>query len=354
MLTIMTFRSLTLAFAIAIFFCVGSVVAQTPTPTPVVHKEVKRWFDFETLNVATRYRYIETNGGTTASVLQYQANVRGRFKFDAKGKYSVVASAATGSNITSGWNLTGWGTGDPQYDFYVKQLFFEAKPIKPLAIQFGGIAPNNGENTEITGYDNDSYLMGERVKILAPKELYFDEISVTSAFIGPNARPNVFRRFKYLDESNYRQILVRKTIKKRASFSADYTFESHTHTLRQAVKVNVPEIKLVDSLRFENYERLDPQPGYGFALSGDKKINSKLSITGGLTKISHTVLNGDRYPRGTRFYVNAAYKLNPELTLNPVIIQAIGPLATPSIPRTRFEIIASYNILEAFHHYKIF
>lgn len=350
----MTSRLFIPVVAVAIFFSVGTVAAQTPSPTPVVHKEVKRWFDFETLNIATRYRYTETNGGTTASVLQYQANVRGRFKFDSKGKYSVVASAATGNNITSGWNLTGWGPGDPQYDFYVKQLFFEAKPVKPVAIQFGGIAPNNGENTEITGYDNDSYLIGERVRILAPKQLYFDEISLTNAFVGDPTRPNVFRRFKRLDESNYRQVLVRKTINKRASFSADYTFATDSHTLRQAVKVNVPEIKLVDSLRFENYERLDPQPGYGFGLTGEKKVTSKLNITGGVTKISHTMLNADRFPRGTRVYLIGAYKVNREFTINPVIIQAIGPLAAPSIPRTRFEIIASYNILEALHHYKIF
>lgn len=337
-----------------LFFCVEMGAAQSPSPTPVIHKEIKRWFDLEALTAATRYRYLESNGGTSASAQQYQVFARGRFKFDAKGKYSVVGAIATGNNIAGGWNNTGWGTGDVQAEFYVKQLYFEAKPIKPLAIQFGGIAPSNGENTEITGYDNDAYLMGERVSVRDPKRFYFDEISATNGFIGDPTRPNVFRRFKRLDESNYHQFLVRKIIGKRASFSADYTFDSGTDTLRQAVKVNIPESKIVDSIRFENYERLDPRPGYGFGLTGEKRVTPKFSLIGGITKISHAMLNGDRYPRGTRLYVGGTYKITRELSINPIIIQGVGPLVSPSIPRTRFEIVAVYNFLEALHHYRVF
>ncbi|MEO8041691.1 MAG: hypothetical protein ABI646_03675 [Acidobacteriota bacterium] len=335
-------------------FSVGMDSAQAPSPTPVAHKKIKRWFDLEALAIATRYRYVESDVGLSTSAQQYQVFARGRFKFDSKGKYSVVGAIATGNNIVGGWNNTGWGTGDLQADFYFKQLYFEAKPIKPLAIQFGGIAPNNGENTEITGYDNDAYLMGERVSVGDPKKFYFDEISATNGFIGDPTRPNVFRRFKRLAESNYHQILVRKTINKRVTFSADYTFDSGTDMLRQAVKVNVPELKVVDGFRFENYERLDPRPGYGFALTGEKKVTPKLNLIGGVAKISHVILNGDRYPRGTRVYFGGTYKITGEFSINPIIIQAVGPLAAPSIPRTRFEIIAAYNFLEALHHYHIF
>ena len=342
------------SFLVLLLFCVVLSAAQSPSPTPVVHKKIKRWIDLEALAVATRYRYVRSSGGQTTPVQQYQALARGRFKFDPKGKYSVVGVITTGNTISSGWNLTGLGAGDPQADFYAKQLYFEAKPIKPLAIQFGGISPNNGENTEITGYDNDAYLMGERVRVLDPKRFYFDEISATNGFIGDPTRPNVFRRFKRLGKSNYHQILIRKTISKRASFSADYTFDSGTDMLRQAVKVNVPELKVVDSVRFENYERLDPRPGYGFGLTGEKKVTPKLNFIGGITKISHVFLNGDRYARGTRIYLGATYKITREFSINPIIIQAVGPLTTPSIPRTRFEIIAAYNFLEALHHYHIF
>src|SRR4030095_3972432 len=259
-------RSASLRIFAALCFCVGIAGAQPPSPTSPVHSEIKRWFDLGELTAATRNRYVRTDAGLTTDPLQYQVVARGRFKFDSKGKYSIDGLLTTGNNIQGGWNLTGLGTGNGQAGFYVKQLYFEAKPIKQIDVQFGGIAPNNGENTEITGYDNDAYLMGERVKILYPKKLYFDEISFTNGFIGDITQPNVFPRFKRLKTSNYRQFLVHKTISKRASFSADYTFASETHMLRQAVKLNIPELHFVDSFRFENYQRLDPNPGYGFAL----------------------------------------------------------------------------------------
>ena len=339
---------------IFVLMIAGIAEAQSPAPSPVVHKEIKRWFDFETLSAATRNRYVKTDGGLTTDPLQYQLVARGRFKFDSKGKYSVVGLLTTGNNIQSGWNLTGLGTGNGQVRLYAKQLYFDAKPIKQIEVQFGGIAPNYGENTEITAYDNDVYLMGERVSIRHPKRLYFDEISFTNAFIGDLTEPNVFLRFKRLSESTYRQFLVRKTINKRASFSVDYTFDTGTHMFRQAIKLTVPELKLVDTLRYENYERLDPNPGYGFALTGEKKVGKKLNFLGGFTKISHTLLNGDRYQRGTRVYFHTAYKITPELSIGPVIIQAIGPLDVRARPRTRFEFIASYNFLEALHRHRIF
>ena len=349
-----TLGSAVLRIVAAVCLCVGIATAQSPSPTPVVHKEVKRWFDFEALTAATRLRYVNSDAGQSTNPLQYQVLVRGRFKFDSKGKYSVVGLVTTGNNILSGWNLTGLGTGNGQARLYVKQLYFEAEPIKPIEVQFGGIAPDNGENTEITGYDNDVYLMGERVRIKHPKKLYFDEISLTNAFIGDITEPNVFLRFHRLAKSNYHQFLVRKRINKRVSFSADYTFDSGTDMLREAVKVNTPELRLVDFIRFENYQRLDPDPGYGFAVTGEKKLGKKFNFIGGFSKISHTLLNGDRFQRGNRVYFHTSYKITPELSVGPVIIQAIGPLDAPSRPRTRFEFIASYNILDALRHHRIF
>ena len=346
-----------IALVFAILCAVSTYTAQTAkaTPTPQPHPEVHRWFEVESLSISTRYRYIGNAAGqTTNNQQQWQFVGRGRFKFDRKSKYSVVTQVATGNSLTGGWNNTGWGTGDLQTNIYVKQLYFDAKPVKPVEIQFGGIGINNGENTEITGYDNDVYLMGERVVIRAPKQLWFDEISVSNGFLGDVNRPNVFRRFKHLDDSNYHQFLVRKNVNSRASFSADYTFESGIDTLRQGVKVNAKELKFVDSLTFENYERLDPDAGYGFALTGSKRINSKFELNGGFTKISHTMFNGDRYPRGERLCLSAVYKITRELTLNPVIIQAVGPLVTPSTVKTRFEIIVGYNVLEAFHHHHVY
>jgi hypothetical protein len=345
---------------IILFIFVSAVVtaegqSQKPSPTPSPLPNVHRWFDLDALSIAIRYRYINAaNGATVGNAQQWQMVARGRFKFDRKGKYGVVAHMQSGNTFTGGWDNTGFGTGDSQTNLFLKQLYFDAKPTRTIEIQFGGLAITNGENTEITGYDNDNFIVGERASFRVPKTLYFDEITITNAFLGDINRPSVFRRFKRLDRSNYHQLLVRKQVTKNVGFSADYTFDSGVDTLRQAVRVKLPKAKIVDSVLYENYERIDPQPGYGFAVTVEKKVSAKLNLSGGFAKISNVMLNSDRFPRGERIFLSAAYKPIAELTINPVLIRAVGPLATSNIPRTRFEIIASYNILEALHHYRVF
>jgi len=348
-------RIVVIAFVSCALAAIAFSQSSTPSPTPQVNPEAHRWIDVDTFSISTRYRFIENaNGRTNSDQQQWQFMLHGRFKFDRKGRYGVVASLASGNTLTGGWNNTGWGTGDLQTNLFPKQLYFDAKPLKQLEIQVGGMGINNGENTEITGYDNDTYITGERVVVRAPKNLYFDEISLTNAYLGDATHPSVFRRLKHLDRSDYHQFLVRKQVNKRVGFSADYTFESGIDTLRQAVHLKLPETRVLDTLLFEDYERIDPQPGYGFALTGEKKVTPKLTFTGGIVKISHVMFNGDRYPRGERVYLIAAYKLTHELTISPVIIRAVGPLHTPTTARTRFEIIAGCNVLELLHRVKIY
>src|SRR5205085_629189 len=109
-------------------------------------------------------------------------------------------------------------------DFNLRQLYFDARPVDGIQIQVGGLGIERGENTEITTYDNDGYIVGERLHIARPKRLYFDDIVATRAFIGDTNQPNVFRRLHRLDEANYYQLLVRKTVNKAFGFSADYTY----------------------------------------------------------------------------------------------------------------------------------
>lgn len=328
--------------------------AKPPKPSFAAKNGVTRWLDLEALSVATRYNFIENENRTKAANNdQYQVIARGRFKFDAKGKYSVYTGVQTGQSFTSGWNNSGWGTGRRQTNIHVKQLFFEAKPIRGLAVQYGGLAINNGVNSEITGYDNDGYIMGERVSLRYPKQLYFDEIHVTYAHLGELSRPSVFRRFKRLDESNYHQFLAVKNLNKRVSFSADYTFESGMDTLRQAVRVKVPETHFLDNVLFENYERLDPNPGYGFNIQGDRKLTKKFLLTGGFARIDRPMLNGDRFPRGNRFHLTGVYNLTRELTLTAWVIQGVGPLPG-NIPRTRVNVLLSYNILQSLRRAHIY
>ena len=302
------------------------VASASPVPR---NERIRRWFEMDTFTISTRYRHMTNNVNLGSSdVLQFQVQARGRFKFDEKGKYSVTAGVYTGNRIDSGWGSTGWGTGRAQTNLYVKQLY-------------------------ITGYDNDSYFMGERVTVRAPKQLYFDEISAANGYFGDITTPSVFRRFDRLDESNYHQFLVRKRINKNVSFSADYTFEAGRDTFRQAVKFSVPGFRALDSMRFENYQRVDPDKGYGFAIPGEKTLRKKLNLNGGFSRIDTLMFNGDRFPRGNRVFAGWNLKMIPELSFGGIWIQGIGPLPTPTTPRTRFELILTYNVLESLKRFKL-
>ncbi|MEP6946136.1 MAG: hypothetical protein ABJA02_09485 [Acidobacteriota bacterium] len=344
------------AIALSGAFICAAQSPPPPTPAPPrpnPFSSFRRFVELDALSVSTRYRYIgDSNRAIAANQDQYQIIARGRFKFDKSGRYSIGFGLQTGNVFNAGWNSTGWGTGAPRNDLILRQLYFDARPVNGLEIQIGGLAFNNGENTEITSYDNDGYLTGERVRITRPKRLFFDEISLTRAYIGDTARPNIFARLHRLGNANYYQLLGRKRLNKSVSFSADYTYEAGSDTLRQGVKFSVPKFALLDSFLFENYERLDPKPGYGFSVYGQKKVNRHLTVGEGFARIDRTMLNADRFPRGNRIFANILVPVTRELSVNAVAIHGLGPIAA-TLPRTRIELIVSYNVLETLKRFKI-
>lgn len=326
---------------------------KTPEPAPARADKIKRWFEFDEFFVAARYRFTENaNGVTATNALQWRFGGKGKLKFDGRGRYGVVAGLYSGASFNSGWNATGWGTGRLLTNLYLKQLYVTARPIKPLEFQVGGLGINNGENTEATGYDSDGFIMGERVIVRHAKTFYFDEISLTNAFLGELNHPSVFRRFGKMSQSNYRQFLVRKQVNKRVGFSADYTFDRGTDTLREAIKIKTPEIRIADSITFENYQRFDGPGRYGFNLFGEKKINDKFSVNGGFVRIDAVLLNGDRFPRGNRLHTTATYKPRPDISIAAAVTQGVGPIL-PTLPRTRLDIVFTYNILQALRDHKL-
>jgi len=333
-----------------------SKVEPKSTNTPKTSREkIKRWLEIDGFTVSTRYRYIKTNAHITAADQdQYQVQLRGRFKFDPKGKYSVYAGLFTGTTLTGGWNNSGWGTGKGQTNLYLKQLYFAAKPVKGFEFQVGSLGGYNGEATEITGLDNDVYMTGERAFARLPKNLYLDEVAFTNAYLGDVNTPNSFRRFKRLDESNYHQVMVRKQFGKNVGVSADYTFESGRDTLHQAISIKTPKFPALDKIIFENYQRIDPDTGYGFAIQGEKKLHQRLTIGGGFARIDKPMFNADRFPPGKRFFASGTLKLSREFSLNSMIIHGVGDLPTGLTPRTRLDVILTYNFLETLHRLKIF
>lgn len=339
----------------ALATAVATVAAQTPMPTGQPSPErFKRWVDLDTFSIATRYRYVKANNDFTVNDhWQWQIAVRGRLKFDKGGRYSINAGAFTGLQFASSWNNLGPGTGEPQTNVYVKQLFFSAKPTDEVEVQVGGITINHGENSEATTYDNDGYITGERVIIRAPKKIFFDEISVTNGYLGDLTRPSIFNRLHRLNESNYRQFLVRKQVTNKVGFSSDYTYAAGTDTLREAVRIR-PKNFFFDTLLFDAYQRVSTPKGYGLDVFAEKAVNKNVTVNGGFARIDKNfILNGDKFPPGKRLYTSLLFKFGSDFTLSPIFVRAVGDLPTPVTHRTRFDLILTWNVLGTLRRHRI-
>jgi hypothetical protein len=323
-----------------------------PAPASPAKAFLGRWLDLQNGTFNLRYRYVDNSAGTvTTRQLQHRETLRGRLKFDAPGRYALNFGLFTGVRFTSGWDNTGWGLNDAQKNLAFKALYVAAQPIRGVEAQVGGLYIVKGESTELTTYDEDGFVTGERITIRRPKNLFFDEISVTSAyFVGGTGPANVpiGKRLPHFDRQNYQHYLVDKKIGKRVAVSADYTTEVGRRTWRQAVNVKIRESRILDSAIFEVYERTNTSPARGFALTLDKALTKKLSVNGGYARIDpkYGPLNADRFNVGKRAFVMATYNISPELLASFFITTAVGQNGV--LPqRTLSNTVITYNVLPA-------
>ncbi len=309
----------------------------------------RRWFDLQMAAIGLRYRtLINSEGVVTASDIQSTQAFLGRFKLDAQGAYSWHAAVFSGDRFSSRWNDTGIGTGDPAYEVFLKELFFAARPFRGLELQVGGLYIARGESSEATSYDNDGYLVGERVSLTRVSTFLFDEIDVTRAYLGDLTRPNVIPRYRRLGEANYYQVLASKKLRKRVAVSADFTRLSTTDTLRAALSLHTPELVMADHLRFESYARLDPSPAYGFAVAAEKRLSTRLMVGAGFSDIDRHYggLNGDQHAVGRRVFAWGGLMVGPGFAVSAHFTQAVGDNSLGGT-RTRFDLGVAYDVLTA-------
>jgi len=345
-LSVRSVSSVAILLVCALSLSAGAQTSQTSRPAS--ERIWSRWFELQTATLTARYRFVEDSQGETASnQIQHQEIFRGRFKFDAAGRYSVNATVASGNQFTGSWNNTGAGTGKATTNLYLKHLYISAQPLAGVEIQCGGLGLLRGESSEITTYDNDGYIIGERVSVKSPKRLFFNEIAVTYAYLGDTKTPDIDKRYHRLKQSNYHQFLVSKKFGARVAASVDYTFQAGTETLRQAVKLDLHEAHLIDMLRFEDYERLDVHPAYGFALVGERRVTKRFTLTGGYAQIDRFYgdLNADRFNFGHRVFLLGSYALTPEFTVSTFYSHAVNKNYAAST-RARFEVLFSYDLVK--------
>ena len=309
---------------------------------------VDRRVEIEMASIALRYNLIESyhEAHRTENAQHLQA-FRARVRLDAKARASLHAAVFPGSRFGSGWNNTGWGTGDLGLRLYLKQFYLSARPAGGVEVEWGGLAVAYGESTEITSYDYDGYLTGQRLGVSRPAVLFFDEVSVSLGYLGAGDDPGFFDRLHRLDDVNYGHFLVAKEVFGRARISVDYTRHAGVDTFRQAAHLETPAFVIVDAIRFENYQRRGPDPGYGFNLYGQKKLHPRASLGAGFARIDRTLLNSDRFPRGERVYQNLLFIINPELSVTVAFTRALGS-GEAALPRTRLDVALGVNLRKRF------
>jgi hypothetical protein len=289
---------------------------------------VDRFLELDRASASGRFR------SATSAELQYQGALKGSFKLDGRGKFAVRAGAFTGSGFTGGWDGA----------IHLKQLYLDVEVVPRASIQVGGLDIAHGESTEVTSYDFDGYLMGERLRYERSHRA-FDSLTVTLAHLGDLDSPSVFDRFSSLSEPNYAQLLWTKRFFRRLGASAEYTSTSEGPTWRQAFRLDLARGFLPDVVQFENYQRRGADPGYGFGLYGQRRLARALVLGVGFAQIDRSGLNSDRFPRGKRVYGTALFSIGRELSVSLFFSQAVGGAGEPSL-RRRLDVALSYNVLE--------
>ena len=307
--------------------------------------KLHRWLDLQAASIGTQYIFAK-NGldVTTANQQQYQVAVRGRFKLDDQGRFSVNTGIYTGATFIAGSNNTGVGIGRAQSNLYLKHLYLNVLPLDGVEVQYGGLNIWHDESTDITGYAYDGYITGERISVKRPRELFFDDISVAYAYVGDLKTPNVTSRLRRLAQSNFHRFLLRKNVGERAWTSVDYTFQSGVQTWREAIRIRATELHAIDAFHVEFYQIPGARSSYGFAAYCEKTILPKLVVGGGYADIDRSMSNSDRYGRGERLFLTTEVPINPAFSILAFATQATTHVAT-NAPQQRFDISLHYNLL---------
>ena len=308
-----------------------------------------RWVEVQNATLNLRYRFIDTTAGTiTTNQLQHRESLRARLKLDPKARYTINVGLFTGTRFTSGWDNTGWGLSGAQKNLAFKAIYASAVPLTGIEAQYGGLYILKGQSTELTTYDEDGYVIGQRVSLKRPKQLFFDEFSTTVGYLAADPREiPISKRTKYLNDApNYWHFLTDKKFGKRAGVSVDFTSADGARTWRQGINLKTPELRMIDTVVLETYQRTNRTADQGVALTLDKALHRKVIVNWGYASIDprYGNLNADRFQIGNRAFAMVIYNISPEFLASAFITRAFGN-DIPLPQRTLSNIVFTYNAL---------
>ena len=343
--------------ALVTFSCAATALAQDRPPAQLAPTQqtpgegasppLARWLDAQTFTVSGRYDYIQdARDRTVQNRMQWQAQIHGALKVDAAGRYRVHAGLTTGDNFSAGWNPTGLGTGEGSAKIYLTQLFVAAAPWNGIELHYGSLYPTRGQSTEITTYDNDSYVTAGRVHLRRPGELFFDDIIISVGYVGYLDKAFVMDRSGAFSRQNYWRVLASKQVLAGLTVSTDYAVIDHDGMLHQGATWRVDQ-PWVDTVRGEYGVRLrGGSHQTAFAFSGQKQIAAVI-MQAGYANVDPVfgILNGDSYGSGDRVFIDGSVALPLDLTATWFVQKEISPPVT-SAKALRVDLGLRWNVLK--------
>lgn len=322
------------------FVCFTLCLLALPLAGQTAPEDVPR-LELQSLTLGLRYRMLENQlGSQSQNWSDHHQGLRLRLRLDRAARYSLTAVAFNGDSFQAGWNLRGLRDGQSSNRMFLKQLFVSGKPRNGVEFQYGGLPIVRGESSEITSYDNDGYLMGQRLT-LAPKRLV-DELTLTAGYLGDLRSPSVTSRWHRLADINYRQVLARKRLTDRLTATADFTDEDGERTLRQGILLRPSRI--VDLVRLEAYERVSGQRGAGGAITVEKPFGrTRLAASFASVDDRYRPVNGDRYGRGQRLSFTSTTALSRDISLQIFVTHALDDDMVMA-NRTRLDVHLRYEL----------
>jgi hypothetical protein len=307
---------------------------------PLAGQETPR-LELQSATLGLRYRMLENQlGSRSQNWSDHHQGLKLRLKFDRAARYSLTAAAFNGDAFQGSWNLRGLRDGQSSNRVFLKQLYVTGKPRQGVEFQYGGLAIVRGESSEITSYDNDGYLMGQRLT-LSPKHI-IDELTVTTGYLGDFRSPSVTSRLHRLSEINYGQVLVKKKLTDRLMASAEFTEEDGERTVRQGVMVRPS--RAIDVIRLEAYERVSGEQGVGGAITVEKPFGrTRLAASFASVDDHYRPVNGDRYGRGQRFSLTSTTALTNDVSLQVFVTRALDDELVMG-NRTRLDVLVRYEL----------
>jgi hypothetical protein len=340
---------LAICLTASVFVGCGVCRAQTPAPTSTsaLASDLARWVDVQTFQLQARYHFVEpATSAPNTDQTQTWDTLRLRVKADPGGRLAISVGWLSGPQFIGSWNDSGVGTGTMRLHSSVRWLSLDATPVAGVTAQFGSLQLARGESTEFTTFDNDGYLTGERITLRRPKNLYFDEVTVSRGYIGDITKPSIFDRTRRFADVNYRQYLLAKHVTKQIWTSGDITRFAEATIVHAAVRVVAP-LRVVDSVRYEQYVRdSNVETVSGFTATAEKQLTRPLGLAAGYGDIDKNFggLNADRFNRGRRVYAIFTYALSPVLSLSTYTGRAVLN-DYPVTNRTRVDVTLTYNVL---------